>query len=200
MQETFESASPEVQESSEPPELLLEHKVLYHGSSASGIDEFNHAEETTVGSGVYFVDNPTDAAGYAKRRAKRSEQLSPVVYKVEIDKTRLANLSSPQKLQEVMEGFAQVLEQKKASLPPESPWFVASAIDKSLEAIQGGINVGQVKGVVASQGSLFTQYLESLGYDGLKTPEGGEGEDIGNHDTYLIFDPSKIKVISEYQG
>jgi len=184
-------------DSVEPPELLLERKILYHGSATPGINEFDHAQETTVGSGVYFVDNPADAKGYAERRAKSNGNLTPVVYEVEIDKARLANLSSPQKLQDVMAGFAQVLEQRKSSLPPESPWFVTSSIDKSLEAIHKGINIGGVKEAVASQGSLFTQYLESIGYDGLKTPEGGEGEDVGNHDTYLIFDPSKIRVLSQ---
>jgi len=29
--------------------------------------------------------------------------------------------------------------------------------------------------------------------------EGGEGDDIKNHDTYLIFDPEKAKINQEYK-
>lgn len=198
MTEILSSPYPETQTNNpEPPELLIEHKILYHGSVASGIGEFNHAEETTVGNGVYFVDNQADAGGYARRRARRDEHLSPVVYETEIEKAKLVNLSNPQKLQEVMAGFIQVLQHKKETLSPDSAWVVIGAIDKSIGAINQGVKVGQVKEVVSSHGNLFSEYLKSLGYDGLKTREGGEGEDIGDHDTYLIFDPDKIKVIAE---
>jgi hypothetical protein len=36
-----------------------------------------------------------------------------------------------------------------------------------------------------------------LGYDGLKALEGGEGDDIGAHENYLIFDPQKVQITSE---
>lgn len=44
---------------------------------------------------------------------------------------------------------------------------------------------------------LSSEYLESLGYDGLKTIEGGEPPHVGPHDTYLIFDPTKVKLVGE---
>jgi len=46
-------------------------------------------------------------------------------------------------------------------------------------------------------GNTFSDYVESLGYDGLITFEGGEPLTGGNHDSYVIFDPEKVKIIKE---
>jgi hypothetical protein len=180
----------------EPPELLIGHMNLYHGSGTPGIAALNAAGEDTVGRGVYLVDNPSDAAGYAQLRAER-RKLQPVVYQVEINNLKLANLNNPQKLEEVMQGFSRVLREKKESLPADSPWYRSAHIDRALLAIHGGIQVGHVKKATMGYGTLFSAYLESLSYDGLKTREGGEAGVVGSHDTYLIFDPANLQFNSE---
>ncbi|HSX45119.1 MAG TPA: hypothetical protein VLF39_03380 [Candidatus Saccharimonadales bacterium] len=198
MPETLDRTAIESQpENLEPPELLIDHKILYRGSATSGLNEFSHAQETTVGEGVYFVDNSSQAAEYAKRRGQSLHGSHPVVAKAEVNNLKLVNLSNPEKLQAVMEDFGTVLQKKKESLPEDTPFFRAASIDKSLESIGKGIQVGRVKEAIFSHSASFTNYLRGLGYDGLKTPEGGEGDDIGKHDTFLIFDPEKIKLISE---
>jgi hypothetical protein len=99
-------------------------------------------------------------------------------------------------LREVMRGFAGRLMEIRES-PKDLPWYRILAIDKALDAISRGVERGSVREVVFSHGNLFTECLKSLGYDGLKTTEGGEGEDVGVHETYLVFDPERIRITGE---
>lgn len=175
---------------SEPTEIILDDKVLYHGSATPDIGLFNPAEEVTVGRGVYFVDNPQDAAGYARIRSQRDKR-PPVVYEAEISEARLVNLDNPVKLQEVMQGFASSLRQVDLS---NLPWYGQGAVQRALDTIASGVRTGELKRVTQTVSGYFTDFLKSQGYDGLKTAEGGEGQEVGNHETYLIFDPDKVKV------
>jgi hypothetical protein len=180
----------------QPPELFINTLTLYHGSGTPGIEDLNVATEDTVGRGIYLVDNPRDASGYASRRSREKGNVRPIVYETKVENLKLVNLDNQSKLDEVMQGFAGELQRLKDS-DSEEPWYVTAAIEKAQEEIRNGVHVGQVKKAVFSHTRLFTDYLYGLGYDGLKTIEGGEADDVGEHETYLIFDPRKVKVTGE---
>ena len=174
----------------QPPELTLEHVTLYHGSATPGIDTLAAAENDTIGSGAYFVDNPLDAKGYANRRSKIDGAGDAVVYGVEIEHVRLANLDNPEQLQEVMVGFNRYLIESLDDT--KLPWFASNAIYKAVESIAKGVAPGHVRDVTFNHTVAFKDYLQGLGYDGLKSQEGGEGNDVGNHESYVLFEPSKL--------
>lgn len=188
----MEAFSPE-REQQEPPELFIKHKVLYHGSATNGIQGFNHAEESTVGRGIYFVDNPNDAAGYAKRSADRDKK-PPVVYEAEIEEAKLVNLDNAAKLAEIMSGYAKRLLQLRQN--PNLSWIQQGVIDRGLSRIDK-VKPGYVKWVTQTNGHLFADYLKELGYDGLKASEGGEPPFVGPHASYVVFDSDKVKIKSE---
>lgn len=177
-------------------DLIINRKKLYHGSGSSGIMMLNPAEETTVGEGVYLTSEEKDAAGYAIRRSSRVPGSLPVVYQTEIKDLRLVNLTEDENVRRILIGYrpSVIHALEEADLP----WNKEGALRKVLHAIDSGIiRSGNLKEVTWYSGSSFTKYLQSLGYDGLVALEGGEGEDVGNHDSYVIFDPTKVKVIEE---
>ena len=49
---------------------------------------------------------------------------------------------------------------------------------------------------ITQWGWLFSEYIAGLGYDGLIAMEGGEGHGF-NHDSYVIFDASKARLVRE---
>lgn len=183
-------------ESNNGLDMIVNKKTLYHGSATEAIISFNLAEEDTVGSGIYFTSEPKDAIGYAQRRSRGRKDASPTLYEVQIENLRLANLKKNENVREILVGFKEVLKQKLSE--PNLKWYHERALQKSIETInQGKVGSGNLRDATFNVTNTFTQYLESLGYDGLITFEGGEGAEVGNHDTYLIFDPKKIKIINE---
>ena len=175
-------------------DVLVEKKILYHGSATPGIGKLDVAEEDTVGSGVYFTSDEKSAVGYANRRT-RNRGGKPVVYKAEVENLRLANLTTDENVKKVLEGYKLVLQQK---MKDTDKWFSEQALRESIEVIdKGEVGAGTVRKATFSNTKSFTEYLSSLGYDGLIALEGGEGEEIGNHDTYVVFNPDKVKIIQE---
>lgn len=178
------------------PDVFIKNKILYHGSGQSGIESFNQAEEDTVGSGVYFTSEMKDAAGYAKRRARRYKEGLPVLYEANIENVKLLDLRKDENVKMVLEKFKAVLEKELAS--PNLKWNYETILRNSIEAINAGkIGADNLRDVTFGLGKVFSNFLKTLGYDGLMAVEGGEGEDVGRHDTYLIFDPEKIRIINE---
>jgi hypothetical protein len=184
--------------------VLIHKKTLYHGSSLNDISDFQPAEETTIGDGLYTTSEAKDAIGYARIRAS-ARNGEPVIYEVGIDDKRLLDLRSSKNVIETLEGFRSILLDKLKSVKPDAPWYIKSGYFRSIEEldkiVDGEKSAGNLKDVVSSCGDVFSSYLESLGYDGLIFLEGGEGGDggPGNHDSYLIFDPSKAKVLREHK-
>ena len=157
---------------------------------------FNPAEEDTVGSGIYFTSEAKDAIGYAKRRSRGRNDASPTLYEVQVENLRLANLKKDENVKNILHGFKEVLKQKLSD--PNVKWHYEGALQKSIAIIsQGKVGSGNLREVTFNHTALFTQYLQSLGYDGLIAFEGGEGTEVGNHDTYVIFDPKKVKIIDK---
>lgn len=177
--------------------ILITKKIIYHGSDVQGISRFTKAIDATVGNGIYFTSEADKAEGYAQIRSSGKKDVSPVVYEASIENVKLLDLRNTENIQKILPGFKKLLMEQTAR--EDTTWWVAGAINTSIEAIDAGkITTGRLKEVVGSHGELFTQYVQSLGYDGVIALEGGEGE-IGNHDTYLIFDPDKINIIQEHR-
>lgn len=178
--------------------VLVTHKTLYHGSGTSGIERLDQAEEDTVGSGVYFTSEARDAIGYARRRARRKEGLSPVIYEASVENMKLLDLRKTENVQKVLDGFREVLVEKIQN--HDLKFIYQEVLRRAIAAIDSGkIRAGNLREVTFSTGNSFSNYVKSLGYEGLITVEGGEGNDVSNHDTYLIFDPKNAKITHEHK-
>lgn len=175
--------------------VLIRNKTLFHGSSVAGIDRLKTAEESTVGNGVYFTSRFEDAQGYAVRRSRSREGSEPVIYSTNIDNLKFFDARNNDNVSNLLTEFLPLLigERQKEGLP----WMIEATLDEAIKKIRDSkVNAGNLREVTFAHGKLFTDYLKSLGYDGLIAVEGGEGDDIGNHDTYVVFDPSKIQTLS----
>jgi len=178
--------------------VLVKKKTLWHGSGISGIENFNKAEEDTVGSGIYFTSEAKDAIGYARRRSRREKDAYPVIYESSVENMKLLNLRKDDNVKKVLDGFKQILVDKLKD--PDLKWNVQGVFQGAIEAITSGkVGSGNLREVTFGTGQMFSDYCKKLGYDGLITFEGGEGDDVGSHDTFLIFDPEKAKISQEHK-
>jgi len=189
--------------------VLVQKKTLYHGSGISGIKTFNKAEEDTVGSGVYFTSEAKDAIGYARLRSERErnpqradgapviEDSVPIIYESSVENMRLCDLRKDENVKKVLDGFKEIAKEELKK--PDVKWFAQRVLERTIETINSGkIGVGNLKEIAQNNGKLSSDYIKSLGYEGLIALEGGEGGN-GNHDTYLIFDPEKAKISQEHK-
>lgn len=168
--------------------VFVRKKTLYHGSSVADINKFSTAEESTLGTGVYFTSQPDKASGYAERRSRKDED-TPVVHIRQIENLKLLDLRNEDNLLKVLPSFKLILieERKRKDLK----YYYEDLLDRKIEEISSG-KIHYPKEIAHQMPDLFAKYVQSLGYDGVLAIEGGEGE-IGEHDTYLIFDPENIK-------
>lgn len=189
-----EGSHSEEQQTNILPEVIIDRMILYHGSGISGVSEFKEAEETTVGQGLYLTSELEAAKGYAKVRATKSPSAKPIVYEVELKDLRLADLRQS----EAFPIFAQllILKIEEALKNPNISHYVQGAMYETRDKIRKREYEG-LKDLTWHHQDLTTIIIQEQGYDGLVTIEGGEGEEIGKHDTYLIFDPHKAKVLRE---
>jgi hypothetical protein len=183
---------------------------LYHGSAVSGIKEFKAAEETTVGEGVYLTSHERWGVGYAFARIANREG-KPTVYEAEIQNMNLLNLSTKESLTEFMKFYRRVLFKEIKSLPPDAPWYWRDVLVQKVDEIDKALEEGRSlypKQMLQQTGHVATRELAKLGYDGIFTIEGGETGvnpftkepyDMGNHDSFVIFDPKKVKITREIE-
>lgn len=182
--------------------VTVKNKHLYHGSCRDDIKDFAPSEETTVGDGVYFTSEPRDAIGYARTRAKGrkhfhlegyKKETTPVIYETLVEDLRLLDLRKLENVQRILPEFRAKL--REVVQDSKTPLMLQLALRDAIQAINTGkVGPGSIKLIAVNHPALFTEYVQSLGYDGLITYEGGEGE-VKNHDTYLIFDPKKARII-----
>lgn len=188
-------------------EIFLKKKTLFHGSAKTGIDEFVPAEETTVGTGIYFTSEAKDAIGYARTRAQGKKDASPIIYEASVEDMRMLDLRKMENAKKIMESFKVVLEQMAQRLTPEKfatqlhYEVVRDSFQNAIRTIEEEhYDAGNLRNVIFNpQGGIdlsdaFSKHVQSLGYDGLVTFEGGEGSLVTEHDTYLVFDPKKVKI------
>jgi hypothetical protein len=207
------------EEINESEGVFIKKKTLYHGTATKGIKEFERAEETTVGDGVYLTSKAKNAIEYARTRIKgprgskkQEADGNPVVYETSVENLKLLDLRKKENFKKIMQGFSKFLWQRAKELKikiengevPESEIrgvngyrnMIFDAVDEI-----GNDNVKNICDIQKATGRLgdaFADYVKSVGYDGLIAVEGGEGEYMGsNHDSYVIFDPEKVKIIRE---
>ena len=178
--------------------IFVKHKTLYHGSGVAGIEAFDEAEAGTIGSGVYCTSEAKDAIGYARRRSRREKSPSPIIYESSVEKMKFLDLRKKENVEKILGGFKQVLNEM-IKMKGWS-WDQQNILQNAIAKINSGtVGVGNLRDVTYGLNQQFSDYCESQGYGGLIAIEGGEGDDIGNHDTYLIFDPEDAKIVQEHK-
>lgn len=189
-------------ESMKFPTLEVERMHLFIGKTESGLGELPEAYETTVGDGVYLTSQREAAEGYAIRRSNGGDV--PTVYEAEIQNLSLLDLTT-YKTQEIFADYfkEQLLKWREQELPKKEyinePQRnrLSLIVDQVVERIKGK-SFGGMRDLTFTFGFLVRDLLTREGFDGLKIEEGGEGRgEIGNHDSYVIFNPQQVKIIKE---
>lgn len=177
------------------PTVEVEKKHLFIGKSELGLVEVPEAYETTVGDGVYLTSQQEAAEGYALRRSKGGGV--PTIYKAEIQNLSLLDLTS----QEAQEKFTSYWKEQLLKLREELVHKEWSAKEAAVDQALLNINTNSIRGlrdITFSFGDLVRETLKREGFDGLIIEEGGEGRgEIGNHDSYVIFNPQDVRIIKE---
>lgn len=206
----------------ELPGFHIKDTNLYYGSDIVDLSELRHAQATTIGWGVYLTSTFNAARSYAlvrgldKNRGSVSE-LSAAVYKVNLKDLEIVNLFSKDALKDFsklyVEYLIKILKERKATGQGDEDALVFYLTNRGLQRRIKDIQLVKVPnlkhlGKGFGGGKFVTSYLSSLGYDGLMAFEGGEYADylkdeetntinVGKHDSYVIFDPAKLKVVGE---
>lgn len=193
----------------------IERMRLYHGSPVAGIEVFKEAEEETIGSGVYLTSFRDAARGYGLQRTADHPGSTPVLYETEITNLNILSLTTPAAVTDFMKFFRQELFVWRREVMPTKPWDERqrmncdNAIFGTVERIDGFIAKKRCptpKDILQNCGSIAREILMKDNFDGITAMEGGEhgtnpltGEvfDIGDHDSYVIFQPEKVKILGE---
>lgn len=177
--------------------VFVKKKTLYRGSNISGIIKFDKAQEFTIGTGVYFTSEAKSAIGYAHRRSYGGERNYPVIYESSVENMKFLDLRNDENVKKVLAGFRLILLEKQKNDPYYQDPIRKDILFNAISEINHNrINHGNLRNVTYSLSHIFSDFVQSLGYDGLISEEGGEG-DIGNHDSFVVFDPEKINIIKE---
>lgn len=180
--------------------VQIEKISLFHGSPISGIREFREAEESTIGEGLYGTSSKDVASKYAVVRSPESTQR--FVYEVEVADLNILDLTTPGALDELAKLMREKLSDLQGKIKAENEtvkWWTEEKLRQTIELIDRRKYRGP-KDILFSYGHIAREALMDLGYDGLRAMEGGEGGHgitIGNHDSYVIFDPKKARVVNE---
>lgn len=119
-----------------------------------------------------------------------------MIYESSVENMKLCDLRKDDNVKVILNGFREILVQK---WNPNLEHNMKSVLRELVGYIDSGnIGSGNLKKVAQRTGGWFTDYLKSLGYEGLITFEGGESGGNGDHDTFVIFDPEKIKINEEH--
>lgn len=194
--ETFHFLENQKEETENTLGVFVKKKTLFHGRGRDDLEGFREAEEDTVGKGMYFTSRKEDAYGYAKRRARIDKEALTTVYESVIENAKLIDLRKKVIVEQILHGFRGLIlkELKKQELLV----FQQNLLLSTLERIDTGtVGPDNIRDVTFGLGSAFRDYVRELGYDGVIALEGGEGEDVGRHDSYVIFNPSVIRKIEK---
>jgi hypothetical protein len=185
---------------------------LYHGGATAGITDFLPAEDSTIGDGLYVTSMPDQAFGYAVERADERKKIggdvvvdgtSPVVYEVELTDATFLDLRNPENTATILRDYAGHLEAWSAARRTgDLSWLeedYLNIVAEKIGIIRGskGQAPPHLKEVLQQTGAIFTEFVTGLGYDGVIAHEGGEGGYTGEHDSWVILDPSKARVTHE---
>jgi hypothetical protein len=186
------------------PELRINEMILYHGSGTPGIKEFRKAIDLTLAHGIYLTSDEKVAVGYARIRGKNlpPEKQASILYKVKINNLRIADLRTRGAEEELIK----ILQQKIREIIKNSEeWNRLSWViqNKYLNVLTFGTARDKYNGhpqlVLREIPALVTDVLREQGFDGMVDLEGGEPPVVGEHDSWIIFDPSKVRVLEEVE-
>ncbi|MBW2981710.1 hypothetical protein KY343_02410 [Candidatus Woesearchaeota archaeon] len=181
---------------------------IAHGTNVSGIKRFRKADNPRIAAGVYFTSWLSSIAeDFAVRRTEsrglRGDR--PTVYYAEVPDVKLVDLRDERTLETVLQGFADYVEKTDERR--------ANAVRIKVEKDQHK-EKGLAEVMIGVQ-DRFTEYLQSLGYDGLVCVEEREIERVKEpdyqfyyteeqyeklhckYDSIVVFDPEKIKIVEE---
>lgn len=187
------------------PAVKIVRQRLFHGSCITGIRKLTDAESTTIGAGVYLTSEFNSAADYALARSPNPK--NPIVYEATIETMKLLDLTKPESLeplatfmdQEISSWIKEDLEKRDPPPVKKREWLkIANSVIRRINEKRYDCP----KDLLGWFGDLARWSLSSRGLDGIKATEYGEsknGYEVGKHDTFVIFEPSRVKVISETQ-
>ncbi len=186
---------------------------LFHGSRVHGIQEFNDADETTIGDGVYLTSNKEAAYGYSIVRSVTKDD-QPSIYEVEISNLNILNLTTKSGVDAFAKRFREKLFDYLRSVKIDHEKIMdkdRNEMHKNLgklrvmdliEEIDKQSYARGLKNITFGVGHFVREMLGEMGYDGLLALEGGEGGNgvlVGDHDSYVIFDPTKVTIVEQQQ-
>ena len=176
--------------------IKIREMVLYHGATMSGIKELKEAEDTTMGDGLYLTSSKKAATGYSFVRALKDEK--HILYETMIENMDILNLSTPGSVREFMKFYVEVLSDELKTMD-SSRWAVRENYSRTRDKVYKALQEGRIlnpKEMLQYTGATARNRLMKLGYDGIFAIEGGGG-DVGDHDSFVIFDPKRVKVVEE---
>lgn len=190
-------------------------KNVYHGSDIEGIQEFNYADESTIGdNAVYFTIDPGLAMGYAKLRSRERSTGKGHLYEAVLSDVAIMNWAENQTVALLKKEYAaycgKLLKEwqqigygefaKKYNLPSHlKEGTVHYALEKIItncereDFLHGG-NIKEVaQGVM---GMFFERFVTSSGFDGVITIEGGDDADLTAKAGVSVVIYNKDKILS----
>jgi hypothetical protein len=183
-------------------------------------------EFETIGTGIYMTSDAKDAIGYAHRRSAGAETnlYETSVQNLKLfdlrkdPNIRTVMLGFADSLWDTFNDYKSFLQSPEATHPEKAREKERAErfMHIYLHVFAGNKRTGkeplnwESKEYMENPGkmldtlyeyqyfsSYFGKYVQSLGYDGIIAYEGGEGSHVGNHDTYLVFNPDKISILKE---
>jgi hypothetical protein len=175
---------------------------LFFGSRTSHKTSLREAEENTLGKGLYLTSSVDAARNYADVRTRGSDG-SATLYTVGVGDMRLIDLRTREAEEKFGRFFAEKVDKWRREVLPGIETI--SPVHKiSLQRIAANVvakgRTGSFRGlkdITSNLDETVRDCLFEYGVDGLVAIEGGEGPNGRNHDSFVIFDPSKAKIISE---
>lgn len=189
-------------------------KSVYHGSDVEGIQEFNFAEESSIGdNAVYFAIDPTLAMEYSRLRPSERNTGKSFLYEAILSDVNLMNWAETNIVEKLKIEYAEYCKKilseidangydavtKIYAIPATLNERVALTALKRIITIcaqEGALNGGNVKNVAfGALGIFFERFVESKGFDGVITIEGGDSENLTSRGgvSVVIYNKNKIQ-------
>ena len=110
-----------------------------------------------------------------------------------IEDMKLLDLRNDKNAKTILRKFSDVCKEKSEDKNVDIKYRIP--LKQAFVLIRTGkIKSANISEAIGPIGKYFSDYVKSLDYDGLIAIEGGEGDEIGNHDSYVIFDPNEVKI------
>ncbi len=186
------------------PKFEIESYAFEDEPTSDGLGVFVHKKDLfhtpkhpsqpiSARANLYLIPHEEIAIHYAKTKFS---PVQPVVSSARVQSLKLVDFRKKENAKIFLAGFKTYLIHK---LETENlNWLKEIAVRTAIENINPEkIKSGHLSEFVTSLGLNFKEYCQLLGYEGLIALEGGEGTGVNHHNTYIIFDPTKVKIVQE---